>query len=53
MTTHDYDYDDPPLIAGGQGRSAESVRDSATWCLYVFCGAVLCLAVLLLTGGAE
>ena len=51
MTTHD--YDDPPLIAGGQGRSAESVRDSATTMLYLFALGVVALAVLLLTGGAE
>lgn len=48
-----HDYDDPPLVAGGQGRSAQSIIDSATWCFYVFCGAVLTLAVLLLTGGGE
>jgi hypothetical protein len=48
-----HDYDDPPLIEGGQGRSAQSVRDSGLWCLYLFCGAVVALAVLLWTGGAD
>lgn len=28
-------HQDPPLIAGGQGRSAEAVADSACWLCWI------------------
>jgi hypothetical protein len=29
------DRDEPPLILGGQGRSARDIRDSASWLTWI------------------
>ena len=49
---HDHLPTDPPLVHGGQGRSADDVTAAARWCFWLGC-LLFCVAVLWLCAGGA